>query len=148
MYESTSVRAVIIQEGQLLVEWFAPLAISFLPGGTAEAGENLLATLTRELTEEITPDSLNIGSYVGQIGHIWRKSNGTTGSCLNHFFEARFGSPVPFEEVQSRETGRILKWLPLAGGDFSSLQPPSLKNHILERLNGNLEEWNTIDNSV
>ncbi|NDC39448.1 MAG: ADP-ribose pyrophosphatase, partial [Proteobacteria bacterium] len=48
-YRTTSVRAIIKDHQKLLVEWFAPKQIAFLPGGTVEAGENLQAALMREL---------------------------------------------------------------------------------------------------
>lgn len=144
-YFSTSVRALIIRGDNVLVEWFAPKSISFLPGGRIEGEEPLAETLTRELNEELDGLDLEIGEYLGKIGHIWPEGN-TSGSCLNHFFVVRERDTNSCSEVTAKESGRSVKWLSLIAPEVDSLQPPSLVTLIKQWREGGKTEWNTIDN--
>lgn len=71
-YRTASVRAVIRNGTELLVEWLVPKSISFLPGGTIEADEQHESALLRVLREELLCDGqVAIGRYLGKIGHYY-----------------------------------------------------------------------------
>jgi ADP-ribose pyrophosphatase YjhB (NUDIX family) len=145
-YDSTSVRAVIFNEGSLLVEWCPKLSIYFSVGGTTETPETLEATLERELIEEISAIDFTIGKYLGKIGHFWAKKDGTIGSCLNHFFEVHLTKSQDPSLVMAKESGRSIEWLDLKSSGASMLQPPSLKSLLLQshdREKSNI--WDVID---
>ena len=135
-----SVRAVIRKDSLVLIEWFAPKSISFLPGGALEAGEDLKIALCRELAEELTDARFTVIKYLGRIGHTWRTSDGLA-SCLSHFFETDLiEDPV----VTAREQGREIRWLDLNSSELGSLQPPSLRNCLLQGHSSG-KEWNILD---
>lgn len=81
-YRTTSARALIRRGDSILVEWFAPKSICFLPGGTVDKEESLSTTLERELSEELKGSSFTVGRYLGKIGHRWDNDKGSD-SCLN-----------------------------------------------------------------
>jgi len=139
-YRTTSVRAIIRRENQVLIEWFKPKGISFLPGGTMEAGESLTEALSRELTEELEGVTASIGRYRGSIGHYWAIEEGED-SCLNHFFEVSISSDT---QVRSGEASREFRWLDLNSKDAHTLKPPSLRRLLLESD----EEWNFVDSEL
>lgn len=138
-YRTTSVRALIRNGGSLLVEWFAPKSIAFLPGGTVEAEEDLEAALVRELHEELEGSSLRLGRYLGEIGHRWKTSNGVD-SCLNHYYEVFASEP---EKLRAREMERKMIWLPITGEGLVALQPPSMRGVVLGDLKG--APWKMVD---
>jgi 8-oxo-dGTP pyrophosphatase MutT (NUDIX family) len=140
-YRTTSVRAVIRKDDKVLVEWFAPKSISFLPGGAIEEFEELKSALIRELDEELDGPNPIIRRYLGKIGHRWSTSNGID-SCLNHFFEVELGCE---DEVMAKEAGRQLRWLELDSPEFATLQPPILRRLILQPVS---TEWNYLDSDV
>jgi len=141
-YRTTSVRAVILQKDQVLVEWFEPKQISFLPGGTLENNEDLKLALIRELEEELLGISLEVGQYLGKIGHIWKTDFGED-SCLNHFYEVTI---LTNEGVKAREFGRQIRWLTLNPEELSSVQPPKLRELLLNLKPSN--SWNYVDSEV
>ncbi len=139
-FQATSVRAVIRKEGLILVEWFSPKSISFLPGGTHELSESLEATLARELNEELSCNSARIGRYLGKIGHIWKTPTGPA-SCLNHFFEVALQDDLP---VTARKNGCEMRWLDMDSTELNCLQPPSLRG-LLPLGSDVCQEWNFLD---
>lgn len=143
-YDSISVRAIILNNKKLLVEWLASLSICFPPGGTVEVGESLTETLERELSEELTVGNPKIGYYLGRIGHRWIKSDGKQGSCLNHFFEVSYPANV-IEAVRAKEDGRVMKWLELDSSLTSLLQPPSLTKLVPQLGSSSRVVWNVVD---
>ena len=141
-FQTTSVRALIKKDDEILVEWFAPKNIAFLPGGTIELGENLHTALQRELAEELTGTELTIGRYLGEIGHRWKTPTGIE-SCLNHFFEVAASHP---ELLRAQERGREIRWVQLNPDQISNLQPPSLKRFILSK--SNQADWKVLDSEI
>lgn len=127
-YRTTSVRALIRRGDSILVEWFAPKNICFLPGGTIEVEESLNSALERELSEELQGSCFTVGRYLGKIGHRWDTEKGRD-SCLNHFFEVSASNPGG---ISSNEEARTMRWIDLKSGDLSSLQPPRLKQLLFE----------------
>lgn len=141
-FRTTSVRAVIRDGSNILVEWFSPKSISFLPGGTIEQNEDIRAALARELSEEIAEVKFEIGGYLGKIGHTWRTSQGSD-SCLNHFYEATI---ISGDQPRSNEPGRELRWISLESNDFNTLQPPKLRALLLgERP---VAQWDFVDSEI
>jgi 8-oxo-dGTP pyrophosphatase MutT (NUDIX family) len=122
----------------LLVEWFAPKQIAFLPGGTDEAGEDLMATLVRELSEELAGSVLEVGRYRGEIGHRWQTGDGED-SCRNHFFEVVSDAA----KLVANEPGRTMMWLELTSAGLADLQPPSLRGFLLS--DGASQPWRCVD---
>ena len=137
-YRTTSVRGVIRNGDSILVEWFAPKSISFLPGGTVESGEDLESTIVRELAEELQGLEFQVSHYLGKIGHFWKTSGGTD-SCLNHFYEVDLLSD---SGVSAREQGREIRWLSLKDPAADSLTPPSLRKLLSERTRAT---WDLVD---
>ena len=137
-YKRISVRGVIRRQDKVLVEWFAPKSIGFLPGGSIEGNESLLATLERELSEELSGADYKIGKYLGKIAHFWKTEKGED-NCLNHYFEVILKSD---SEIVSAEAGRQVKWLSLNKDESKSIKPPSLP-HLL--LVNKFAEWDEVD---
>jgi len=142
-YRTTSVRAIIRRENLVLVEWFEPKKISFLPGGTKETQESLIETLSRELREELKGVTTTIGCYRGKIGHLWATEEGKD-SCLNHFFDVLISSD---NQVRSGEASRDIRWLDLYSEAVQTLKPPSLRRLLLESQKRD-GEWNLIDSEL
>lgn len=137
-YRTTSVRAVIRKGDKILVEWFAPKAISFLPGGTIEPNEDIELALIRELDEELQHIELEVVRYLGKIGHHWGTAN-KRDSCLNHFYEVALKNDFG---VSARESGRQIKWMSLDSVEAQTLQPPSLKQFLTNPMGIN---WDYTD---
>jgi 8-oxo-dGTP pyrophosphatase MutT (NUDIX family) len=144
-YDSTSVRAVVRQDDRVLVEWFAPLGIYFLPGGTVEGDETLPEALLRELREELSKGDWNVGRYLGKIGHRWRKSDGSCASCLNHFYEVALIDPRLASLITAKEKDRSIVWLSLRCPAVDQLQPPSLASLLLVPNLHPSGGWNVVD---
>jgi ADP-ribose pyrophosphatase YjhB (NUDIX family) len=142
-YASTSVRAIIVRDGKILVEWLSSKSIAFLPGGTVQRGEGLVEALTRELHEEIGGANFTVDRYRGVIGHRWSPSNKDS-SCLNHFYEVLLS---PDSEPAARELGRSLKWIALSDPLAQRLQPPSLRSLLNLANEGLWDEVDTFDGS-
>lgn len=140
----TAVRALIMVEGRLLVEWYPPKAIAFLPGGRVNEGENLRQALARELKEELLPDDASIGVYLGSIEH-GRREGERCYKGLQHFFEAHFAPSVGANEICAREPGRIIRLLALDEPEPAALKPPVLPGLIRARLSGETRPWKEID---
>ncbi|WP_373973637.1 NUDIX domain-containing protein [Chitinibacter sp. SCUT-21] len=62
-----SVRAVIMQGGQILLMYSARHNDYSLPGGTVERGEDLIAALRRELLEETGAYEVHVEQYLGYV---------------------------------------------------------------------------------
>ena len=138
-YRTTSTRALILRDDRILVEWFSPKNICFLPGGTVDGEESLNITLERELSEELQGSSFVVGRYLGKIGHRWDTDKGSD-SCLNHFFEVSASNP---EGISSNEEDRTMRWIDLKSDDLSSLQPPRLRQ-LLSEMQWDFE-WDFVD---
>lgn len=142
-YASTSVRAIIVRDEKILVEWLDSKSIAFLPGGTVERGEQLVAALARELHEEIEGADFKVNRYRGMIGHHWIQSN-KRNSCLNHFYEVQLSRHC---EPTAKEAGRCLKWISLSDPLAQCLQPPSLRTLLTVATEGLWDEVDTLDGS-
>jgi 8-oxo-dGTP diphosphatase len=128
----------------ILVEWFAPKSISFLPGGRVEEGEDLRTTLVRELAEEIEGGEFEVLQYLGKIGHRWRTKD-RVDSCLNHYFRVQEKGALN-ATLSAREKGRAIKWLPLNSPESTTLTPPTLHGLIQNlRLNKTVVAWDIVD---
>lgn len=138
-YRTTSARALIRRGDSILVEWFAPKNICFLPGGTSDPEEPLKTALERELSEELQGSCFTVGRYLGKIGHSWDTDKGRD-SCLNHFFEVSASNPGG---IFSNEEGRTMRWIDLKSDDLSLLQPPRLRQ-LLSEMPWDFE-WDFVD---
>jgi 8-oxo-dGTP pyrophosphatase MutT (NUDIX family) len=126
-------RAVILADGHLLVARLRGGSWSLLPGGHYEAGETLLTTLRRELSEELRAE-LRSAEPIGTVEHAYH-DDGTARHEINHVFAVTVGGlPGPGEVVESREEHLEFAWVPADRAGLGSLRPEPLRQALLRWL--------------
>ncbi len=134
----TSVRAIVIVEGLLLVEHHG--GVTFPPGGRVEVGEDLESALTRELKEELPGLGIEPKSYLGRINNKWHEKGGVVES-EDHFYlcEAR-GVDVRAKVVPG-EFGRKYKWIKVTELERERLMPALLRELLQEERFNSEGKW-------
>ena len=115
------VRAVVIDEGALLVAKAKDESNTFLPGGHVEFGENAQIALSREIKEELGLESV-IGDFIGAIEHAWpadRQSNHE----INLLFDAKIPGTCKKNNPASSEPHLQFYWADLESLHTIDLQP-------------------------
>lgn len=117
-------RAVIRQEGNVLVVQADGQSHSFLPGGHHEASEGMESCLQRELEEELGVQA-TVGRYLGAVEHEWSR-NGQAQYEINHCFAVEAPSLIPTKRPQPLEDYLTFAWVPVDALDEVALQPAPL----------------------
>jgi 8-oxo-dGTP pyrophosphatase MutT (NUDIX family) len=126
-------RAVILTGHQVLVARLRGRSWSFLPGGHHEAGETLLASLRRELHEELRAE-LRSAEPIGTVEYAYNDS-GTAHHEINHVFAAVVGGLAgPGEVVESPEDHLEFAWVAADRLALEPLRPEPLKQALLSWL--------------
>ena len=145
--EETSTRAIITDQGQLLILYFEEKQFSFLPGGRVEAGETLQEGLQRELREELPGFKFTVESHVGQIDHLW--PDGANQRLTHHQFFLTYAADLDATIVPvSQDPPLVFLWIALADLDRYNLQPRSARKRILELQRGATGFWLDQDNDI
>lgn len=124
---SVSVRAIVIFQSSLLVEWRADAGVCFPPGGRIHHSESLEEGLARELNEELGILEPVVGQYLGTIFSRWRES-GEIHEVNNHFFEVPW--PNSDSHIPRAETGREFRWIGINTSEFEWIVPRPLQRLV------------------
>ncbi|WP_062981076.1 NUDIX domain-containing protein [Nocardia anaemiae] len=128
-------RAIIRDDGRLLVARERGKTWAFLPGGHVEPGERVESALIRELAEELGTAGRIIG-FAGVIEHRYT-NRGNAHHELNLIFEAELdGIPI------SQEDHLEFDWLPIDQIDTTDLRPSALKAVIVSGTRSFWHSWN------
>ncbi|MFB6230353.1 MAG: NUDIX domain-containing protein [Salinibacter sp.] len=132
-------RAVIRDEGHLLVVQSEGQPHTFLPGGHHESGEGLEACLRRELHEELGVRA-TVGRYLGAVEHQWTRA-GEPQYEVNHCFLTTVPSLSAGVAPTAREQYLAFRWVPVEKLDAASLQPTPLRTLLAGRPDRNAPWW-------
>jgi ADP-ribose pyrophosphatase YjhB (NUDIX family) len=122
-------RAVIRQDGHILLAHCIGASNTFLPGGHVEHGETLSHAIHRELLEEFAKPCI-VHSYLGAIEHAFHLQNDLQHE-INHFFRVSVQGLNALDAIQSCEPHLRFVWQPLNRLAEANLQPYPLV-HLLE----------------
>ena len=99
---------------------------TFLPGGHVEIGESVIATIERELQEEIGL-SCTVNEYLGAVEHAWFH-DGIHNFEINHLFKVSLKGIDPLINPESIEPHLEFYWIPINDLEKHNIQPyPLLK---------------------
>lgn len=130
-------RAVIRDEGRVLVVRAEGQSHTFLPGGHREPGEGLEACLHRELAEELGVE-ITVGRYLGTVEHTWQR-RGERQYELNHCFAASGASLALGATPSAREGHLTFGWVPVERLDEAALEPAPLRRLLADGVRD--EPW-------
>lgn len=118
-------RAVIRQDGRLLLARQRTKSWSFLPGGHVEPGERIEVALAREIAEELGTEA-TITGLIGVVEHGYVE-DGITHHELNLAFDVDIAETEPVSQEDHLE----FHWLPLDHLADTDVRPGKLKNALL-----------------
>ncbi|MPY67762.1 NUDIX domain-containing protein [Deinococcus sp. SDU3-2] len=119
-------RAVIENDGHVLLAQAQGHAHTFLPGGHVEPGEGLRTCLARELAEEMGLH-VEIGAYLGVIEQGWQDGSWGRHHELNHLFAAASPGLTRLQAVMSREPHLTFAWVPVSELEDRALMPSPVR---------------------
>lgn len=128
-------RAVIIEDGQILLAHAKKSTNTFLPGGHVEPGESVITTIERELHEELGFDC-RVGNYLGAVEHSWFQQD-IEHFEMNHLFETKIFGVQGLTHPESKEDHLEFYWAPIDDLETYNLQPYPLVALIKNRLKSN-----------
>ena len=106
------VRAVIIENGKLLVTTDVNREVSFLPGGHIHYGEKAIDALKRELAEELGNNNLQINTLLGVIEDAW-DYKGELYHGVHLLFRVSSNQSDLIKSLRSNESNLSLEWIPI-----------------------------------
>jgi 8-oxo-dGTP diphosphatase len=118
-------RAVIRDNGQVLVVQAEGQPDMFLPGGHREEGEGLEHCLRRELDEELEGQA-RIGVYLGGVEHRWTR-DGERQYEINHCFSVAAPALTAEASPPAREEYLSFTWAPADRLAAVTLEPAPLR---------------------
>lgn len=137
-----SVRAIIIQNNRLLVEWWEPDKVCFPPGGRIQGAESFEQALKRELFEELATDQIQPGRYLGKVLSIWQAGESRNRS-LSHYYSCCWPQANTRLKPRAGEAGREFRWILLSDLRKNRLVPPLLCDLVPTLQDPALNtEWN------
>ena len=135
------VRAVILQDGRVLVAQAKGADNTFLPGGHIEIGENTKDALRRELKEELGK-SILIHKYLGAMESEWTDSN--YHHEISHTFLCSFPDNEKSARPVSLEDHLDFFWIKPEEMASLNLLPKYYRELIPKAMNGEIEAvWNS-----
>lgn len=123
-------RALIVDNGYILLAQASGANNTFLPGGHIEFGESAQQTIEREISEEIGYACI-VGDFAGAVEHTWPQQNKQNHE-INLVFNTRIIGLEPRDNPQSKEPHLQLFWVKLAELDKHNLQPGPLCKWLQE----------------
>jgi len=127
-------RAVIVQNGKILLCRGKGKGYFFFPGGHVEKGEGTQEALKRELLEEIGADSGKM-SFMGAVENIF------SDSYDHHEINLVFEVEVFGNEFQSKEDHLEFEFFPLDEFKKAEVLPGALKEAVSEWLEDKQKFW-------
>lgn len=140
-------RAVIRNNGQVLVVRAEGQPHTFLPGGHREDGEGLEDCLRRELDEELGVQA-QIGTYLGGVEHRWTR-DGERQYEINHCFSVSAPALTSNTTPSAHEAYLTFTWAPVNRLDSVALEPAPLRTLLATDSGAETPWWDsTIDEGV
>lgn len=121
-------RALITEDGKILLCQKPDEDFYFFPGGNIEFGEEARATLIRELKEELNVTAIKI-DFIGTVENIFEQDG-------QRFHEINFAFEVKLKEYldKSLENHINFFWIDLEKIKQEKILPVVLKEKIIDRL--------------
>lgn len=132
-------RAVIRDEGRVLVVRAEGQLHTFLPGGHREEGEGLEHCLRRELDEELGVQA-QIDTYLGSVEHQWTRE-GERQYEINHCFSVTAPNLTPDTPPSAREGYLSFCWAPVDRLASVALEPAPLRTLLATDSDAKAPWW-------
>jgi 8-oxo-dGTP diphosphatase len=138
-YPTLRVRALIVDDGHILLARLQSRPVAFLPGGRVEPGEAMADALRREVREECGAAAECI-QYLGAVENVWSE-DGRRIHDLTHFFLVESAALRASVTPQCNDEGVELYWVAAAQVHAEPLKPESMKRLLCGWLNGRRDTW-------
>ena len=138
-FPTLRVRALIVNEGHVLLARLQSRPVAFLPGGRVEPDESIADALVRELREECGVAVERI-EYLGAVENLWSEG-GRRIHDLSHFFLAESDGLRPSFTPQCNDEGVELYWVSATQVRSEPVKPESVKQLLCKWLDGRREPW-------
>jgi 8-oxo-dGTP diphosphatase len=124
-------RAVVVNDGKLLLCRASGHKHFFLPGGHIEFGETAIDALKRELKEELNA-KIKKAVLVGAVENIYGSVYGKKGK-QRHEINLVHLVALSSYTVKSKEAHLEFQWIPISKLKRTNILPISIKNLLLKR---------------
>ena len=134
-------RAVVLVDGQLLLANHLSHDNTFLPGGHVDPLESCVATIEREIAEELGLEAL-VGEYLGAIEHRWcDDEDERVHHEINHYFIVSIAGIASGNSPPSMEDHLRFFWSPLDDLERHNLLPAPLRDLVRSYAAGDRTTW-------
>lgn len=123
-------RAVIINDGKLLLNKWTEAEHYFFPGGHVEYGEFMEDALVREINEELGV-KIVISGFIGLSENMFEDER--TGK--HHEINIVFSGEIKDENIRSLEDHLEYRWISLKDFENTKILPATLKESIKKWIN-------------
>lgn len=132
-------RALIVDQGKILLAHYTDESFSFLPGGYVEHGEATITALHREIAEDLKIP-IDIHAFVGCLENMWENEDEPYHE-INFIF--RVSSPnLKAHKIPLSTGGKVLFfWHPLDHLKTAGLLPPNMVDLIPQWLTEDTRSW-------
>lgn len=130
------VRAIVVNNGKILLCQNLKHGYYFLPGGHIEEGESPEQTFRREMLEEVgiaVKNIIQIAEVKNSYTEEEEQYNETIYVCL--------ASLENYENIKSLESHITFAWIPVAEFNSADFKPEKAKGDILKAIEANKDFW-------
>lgn len=134
-------RAVVLDDGQILLANHIDHDNTFLPGGHVDPLESCVTAIQREIAEEMGLDAL-VSDYLGAIEHRWYEDDlDRIHHEINHYFIVSIAGIASGNSPPSVEDHLRFFWSPLDDLGRHNLLPVPLRDLVRNYAAGDRAIW-------